>query len=377
MIYFDNAATTFPKPAAVYDTVRATMEKLCANPGRSGHRMSITCGQLVYRTRELAASLLNAPTTESCVFCSNCTDALNTAIKGVLRPGMHVVTTQIEHNSVLRVLKTLERRGFIRLTVVAPSPDGIINPEAIAAAVNPRTRLIVMTHASNVLGTIQPIAHVGAYCRAKDILFLVDAAQSAGVLEIDVQKMNIDMLATAGHKGLYGPQGTGLLYMAPYINADTLKEGGTGTSSELVYQPYDMPERFESGTLNTPGIAGLYAGMRFVKAHMAEIRKKEEMLSAYIYKKLLALPNVKVYGTDRMDKRVGVISFNVGNTQSGVIADELNTRGIAVRAGLHCAPGTHSFLGTMSQGAVRVSLGYFNTMEEADALIAALASILS
>ncbi len=376
MIYFDNAATTFPKPPSVYSTVKATMEKICANPGRSGHRMSLACGKLVYTARELAASLINAPQVENCVFCFNCTDALNTAIKGVLRPGMHVVTSQIEHNSVLRVLKTMEKRGFIRLTVVAPRPDGIISAEAVAAAINRRTRLIVLTHASNVLGTVQPIAAVGALCRARGIIFLVDAAQSAGVLDIDVQKMNIDMLATAGHKGLYGPQGTGLLYISSDISADTLKEGGTGTSSELLYQPHEMPERFESGTLNTPGIAGLYAGMRFVRKNKEDIRQNERRLCEFIYEGLSGIKGVKIYGTDNFDRRVGVISFNYKNVQSGLIADELNLRNIAVRAGLHCAPGCHAFMGTMEQGAVRISPGAFNTLSDAQYLLDSLNEIL-
>jgi cysteine desulfurase/selenocysteine lyase len=338
--------------------------------------MSLACGKLVYKTRELAASLINAPKVESCIFCFNCTDALNTAIKGVLRPGMHVVTSQIEHNSVLRVLKTMEKRGFIRLTVVAPRPDGIISAEAIAAAINRRTRLIVLTHASNVLGTVQPIAAVGALCRARGIIFLVDAAQSAGVLDIDLQKMNIDMLATAGHKGLYGPQGTGILYISPDISADTLKEGGTGTSSELLYQPHEMPERFESGTLNTPGIAGLYAGMRFTIKNKEDIRRNERRLCEFIYEGLSNINGVKIYGTDNFDKRVGVISFNYRDVQSGIIADELNLRNIAVRAGLHCAPGCHEFMGTTDQGAVRISLGAFNTLSEAQFLLDSLKEIL-
>lgn len=375
MIYLDNAATTFPKPPTVSAAVRATMDKICANPGRGGHDMAMTCGRLVWSARTLAAGYINAPAPENVVFTFNCTDGLNTAIKGVLRPGMHVITSQLEHNSVLRVLKTMERRGFIRLTVVSPAPDGLMRPADIAAAVNGRTRLVVLTHASNVLGTVQPVEQVGALCRSLGLMFIVDAAQSAGVLPLDVQRMGADMVAMPGHKGLYGPQGTGILYISPRVNPDTLKEGGTGTSSDYLYQPQDMPERFEAGTLNTPGIAGLYAGLRFVNRDAQERLARERYINEYIIKSLDAMPGISVYGTRDMERRVGVVAFNIAGMHSGQAADALNARGIAVRGGLHCAPGTHSFLGTTDTGAVRVSTGAFSTLADASALLNAVEAL--
>lgn len=375
MIYFDNAATTFPKPPAVLAAVRATMEKICANPGRSGHDLSIACSRLVLHTRQKAADFLGIANSDNLIFCQNGTDALNMAIKGIVRPGMHVVTTQLEHNSVIRPLRTLERRGFIRLTVVAPGDDGVVRSDAMLAAIHRRTRLVIMTHASNVLGTLQPIAQVGDYCQKHGIVFMVDAAQSAGCAPIDVRAQHIDLLAMPGHKGLYGPQGTGLLYIAPHLALDTLREGGTGTSSELMYQPNEMPERFESGTLNTPGIAGLFCGLTYVEKNFESIRRHEAALTQRLMNNLASIAQVQVYGTHDIEKKVGVVAFNVGDRQSGEIADQLNEHGFALRGGLHCAPGVHQFLGTLAQGAVRASIGAFNTQREVDQLSEAVESI--
>ncbi|MBQ4637373.1 MAG: aminotransferase class V-fold PLP-dependent enzyme [Clostridia bacterium] len=372
MIYLDNAATSYPKPKNVIQTMSSVMEKICANPGRSGHNMSIASGSIVSSTRGMIAKLINAPAPENIVFTQNCTEALNLAIKGSLRPGMHVVTTLIEHNSVLRVLKTLEQRGFIRLTVVAPDPNGLVDPEAVMAAVNKRTKLIVMTHASNVLGTVQPIEKIGAYTRNKDIAFLVDAAQSIGILPIDVQRYGIDMLAAPGHKALYGPQGTGFLYISPRLTLNTLKEGGTGTSSQSLYQPMEIPERYESGTLNTPGIAGLFCGVRYVMKNQKRLMEHERELIKYAISSLSKIEGLKLYGSLDTSKKVGVLSFNAGNYQSGQVADHLNEAGIAVRAGLHCAPGVHDFFGTMEQGMVRISVGSFNTVSDIDLLVSSV-----
>lgn len=375
MIYLDHAATTFPKPDRVCAAMAGCVKNLGANPGRAGHDLSQKAGQLVQAARELAADFFALPDSRGVIFCQNCTDALNLAIKGSVQPGMHVVSTMIEHNSVLRVLKTLERRGVISLSLVPPEKNGTIRPEQISGAVKPKTGLVVMTHASNVLGRLNDIGAVGHFCRRRGVRFLVDAAQSAGKAEIDMQRMGIDLLACPGHKGLYGPQGTGLLLISPNVDLTPLREGGTGTESARLSQPDEWPERFESGTLNTPGIAGLYAALRYVRQNRAQIFMHEINLCELLLDEIRNIPKIRIYPDFLTAPCVGLISLNLAALPSGQIADDLNERGICVRGGLHCAPLTHAFLGTTQQGAVRVSFGASNTESDVHALCEALAEI--
>ncbi|HHY93141.1 MAG TPA: aminotransferase class V-fold PLP-dependent enzyme, partial [Firmicutes bacterium] len=307
----------------------------------------------------------------------NCTDALNMALKGVLKPGDHVVTSALEHNSILRPLEGLRERGVITYTVVPASPVGELDPADFARAVRPDTRLIAVTHASNVIGSVTPLAEVGAVARQAGTLFLVDAAQTAGVLPIDVQALGIDLLAFAGHKGLLGPMGTGGLYVRPSLELASWREGGTGSRSELTTQPDFYPDHLEAGTPNTPGIAGLNAGLDFIlKTGLEAIQEKEQALSARLHGGLAAIPGVKLYGSPDLTRRVAVLSFTLDGRDNAEIAVHLDRQyGIMSRPGLQCAPLAHQALGTFPEGTVRLSLGYFNTEEEVDQAIRAIAAL--
>ena len=282
-IYFDNAATSHPKPQAVVDAVVAAMTHFNANPGRSGHTAALEAARQVLHAREALARLINAPDPMSVVFTLNCTDALNLAIKGILCLGDHVVTTQLEHNSVLRVLSELARRGRITLTLVPPRPDGFIDPSDIQGAMTPKTALIVCGQASNVTGAIQPVAAIGRLARERGVRFLVDGAQAAGSLPVDVQALQCDLYAFPGHKSLLGPQGTGGLYIREGVVLKPLREGGTGSASDSMLQPEELPERYESGTLNLPGIAGLGAACAFVSPKVEQIMIHERELTGALY----------------------------------------------------------------------------------------------
>ena len=375
-IYFDNAATSHPKPRAVVDAVVRAMTDFNANPGRSGHRAALDAARAVLETRERLAALVNAPDAMRVVHCFNCTDALNLAIKGSLRAGDHVIATQLEHNSVLRPLAGLAARGRIGLTLLAPRPDGFIDPADMRAALTDKTALICCTHASNVTGAIQPVAAIGRVAREAGARFLVDGAQALGALPVDVQALGCDLYAFPGHKGLLGPQGTGGLCVAPGVDLIPQREGGTGTGSDSLLQPEELPERYESGTVNLHGIAGLGAGCAYVKPRLSQIMMHERELSQALYEGLAALPGVALYGPAREADRAGIVSFNIDGLSSAQVADALSQREIAVRGGLHCAPGTHRFLGTLRRGAVRASVGHANTFEEVDAFLAAVRDLL-
>lgn len=364
MIYLDNAATSFPKPREVADAVAGTITRMGANPGRSGHKLSLGAARVVIAAREQLAELFGVDDPFRFVFALNCTDALNLAIKGCLYPGDHVVTTALEHNSVLRPLKSMERRGMIRLTILRPGLDGVVPLKEYEENVRAGTRLVVSTHASNLTGAIQPVEGIGRVCRKVGSLFLVDAAQSAGILPIDAAAVGADMLAFPGHKGLYGPTGTGALYIRPGLFLNTLREGGTGSSSDSWFQPSEMPERYESGTVNTCGLAGLFVGARFVRRHFDEIEARERALSDVLYRGIASIPGVRMISPPK--NRVGVVAFNIRGEQSGHVADRLDDADFAVRAGLHCAPAAHRFYGTLEQGAVRASVGFYNTMEHVE-----------
>lgn len=376
MIYLDNAATTFPKPRQVYEAVLDCMENYGANPGRAGHKLAMRAGREIYECRENIAKLLNVSNPMSIVFTHNATDSLNLAIKGVVKSGDHIITTSIEHNSVIRPIKALEKNG-VENTIVKCDKYGYLDPNDIKKAIKPNTKLIVTTHASNVCGTIVDIEAVGNIAKENNILYLVDASQTLGVYDIDVQEINVDMIAAPGHKCLLGPQGTGMLYIRDGLEVNILKEGGTGSNSEDLFQPNMMPDRYESGTHNTPGIAGLNAGVKFIlETGIDKIRKHEEELCEYMLTKLTEVPNIKIYGPLDSKKRAAVISINIGDIDSGEITFILDDMyEIATRSGIHCSPLAHKTLGTLRQGTVRFSLGYFNTKDDIDKAVEALKEI--
>jgi len=378
MIYLDNAATTWPKPEEVYKAVEGAMKNHGANPGRSGHSMALDAARLVYESRQLLADFINAESPKSIAFSSNATHALNMAIKGVLRPGDHVITSSMEHNSVARPIFALRRTG-VEWSTVRCDPKGFIDPDDIRKAIRPNTRLIAMTHASNVTGTIMPVQEVGAIARQNRILFLVDAAQTAGTVPIDVQKMNIDLLAWPGHKGLYGPQGTGGLYVRDGVDIVPIQEGGTGSLSENLEQPGMLPDMLESGTLNTPGIAGLSAGIRFVMQRGVEnIGAHERNLTAKFLDGLRDIKTITVYGPKDPQRMCAVVSLNIAGLDSSEAAYILDSRfHIEVRPGLHCSPLAHETIGTKDLGAVRFSFSAFNTEDEIKEALKALQIISS
>ena len=376
MIYLDNAATTYPKPEQVYDSIMDCMKNYCANPGRAGHKMAMRAAREIYDARENIAKLFNIDNPMNIIFTNNATDSLNLAIKGAVKEGDHIITTSMEHNSVIRPIKSLEARG-ISNTIVNCDKEGFLDVNDIKNAIKPNTKLIVTTHASNVVGTLVDIKAVGEIAKENNILYLVDASQTAGVYSIDVKDMNVDMIAAPGHKCLLGPQGTGILYIREGLSVDILKEGGTGSKSEDLFQPEIVPDRYESGTHNTPGIAGLNEGVKFIlEKGIDDIRLHEEELCQYMLDKLEEIPNIKIYGTKDSKKRAAVIAINIGDMDSGEITFILDSEyDIATRSGIHCAPLAHKTLGTLEQGAVRFSLGYFNTKEEIDKAVEALKEI--
>jgi cysteine desulfurase family protein len=378
MIYLDNAATTYPKPDKVYDAVLDCMKNYGANPGRAGHKLAIAAGRIIYESRENIAKLFNVDNPMNIIFTHNATDSLNLAIKGILKAGDHVITTSIEHNSVIRPIKSLEEIG-VENTIVSCDKYGNLNPKDIEKAIKPNTKLIVTTHASNVCGTLVDIKAVGDIAKSYNILYLIDASQTAGIYDIDIKKVNIDMIAIAGHKGLLGPQGTGVLYIREGIILKQLKEGGTGSKSEELTQPDIFPDKYESGTHNTPGLSGLNAGVKFIlEKGIDNIRKHEEELTNYFIQELKKLPQIKIYGPADSKKQASVVSINIGNIDSGEISYILDdVYNIATRSGLHCSPLAHKTLGTFEQGTVRFGIGYFNTKDDIDKALNALNDIVN
>ena len=369
MIYLDNAATSWPKPDSVLRAVLGVQQKPFGNPGRGGHRASLCAGRVVYACREEAARLLNGMP-ERVIFTLNCTDAINMALRGFLHKGDHVLITHDAHNAVMRPLCGMERRGEIALSVLRAGPEGLIAPEAVDEAVTPQTALCVLTHASNVTGIVQDAKGLTAACHRHGIPVLLDAAQTAGT--IDVGDIGADMLAMPGHKSLLGPMGTGILYVGEHMDLRPQREGGTGSNSESVYQPLILPDRYESGTLALPGLAGLLQGMRFVRQNLNEIHAYEVQLIDELREGLQNISGVTVYG-DRAAPHVGVLSFNVEGMDSAACADALDQSGFCLRGGLHCAPSMHRYLGI--QGAVRASVGPFSTGREIDMLISQVKNI--
>ncbi|GAW93658.1 aminotransferase class V-fold PLP-dependent enzyme [Calderihabitans maritimus] len=377
MIYLDNAATTWPKPPEVWQAMENAL-KISANPGRGGHRLALDAGRIVFEAREKLANFFGVKDPNHIVFTSNATEALNLGIKGLLRPGDHAITSSMEHNSVIRPLNELRKKG-VEVTVVECDSQGSLDPEDIRKAIRHNTKLIALTHASNVTGTIMPVEEVAKIAREKDIVFLVDAAQTAGSLKINLEETPIDLLAFSGHKGLLGPPGTGGLYIREGVKLEPLITGGTGSQSELDYQPEVLPERFESGTLNTVGIAGLAAGIDFIeKIGLENIRRHEKELLTRLLSELENIPGIKVYGPKDPELQVAVVSLNIEDRDSGEIAFVLDqVFDIGVRSGLHCAPRAHRTIGTFQQGTVRISCSYFNTVEDIEACLNALKEIVT
>lgn len=375
-IYFDNAATSSPKPQAVQLAMLDALREFNANPGRSGHAAALRAARCVYEARQALMRLLGAAEEDCICFQFNCTDALNLAIKGSLRRGSHVISTMLEHNSVLRPLSGMSSRGDIALTLISPRQDGFVHPEDIRRQIRKNTRLIAVTHASNVTGAIQPVAAIGRMAREEGIPFLIDGAQALGGMPVDVKRLGCDLYAFPGHKALLGPQGTGGLYLRGGMKLRPLREGGTGTDSDSMLQPDVSPECYEAGTLNLPGIAGLKASVEQVQANLSSIMMHERELCTALYEGIRAMPEALLYSPRDEAARAGIVSFNLGDLSSSELADALSRRGIAVRGGLHCAPGAHRLLGTLRRGAVRASVGHANSHAEVETLLRALHDIL-
>lgn len=371
----DNAATSWPKPDSVWEALVDCGKHKCGNPGRSAHRLAAAAAREVFAAREAVASLFNAGDSSRIVFSWNATGALNTALQGFLKGGGHVVTSSMEHNSVMRPIQSLYRKGLITFTNVACSREGELDPADVKRAVRDNTSLIVLTHASNVCGTILPVRDVKQLL--PEIPLLVDAAQTAGVLPIDVRGSGIDMLAFSGHKGLLGPMGTGGLYVGPSVSIEPFIQGGTGSRSESLEQPSFLPDCLESGTLNVPGLCGLRAGVEFIQTKGVEaIRDHERSLTRLLMDGISANRKVRLYGFEDPDRRTAVVSVTIDGRDPGEVSLRLDRDfGIASRASLHCAPLAHQTLGTFPEGTVRLSMGLFTTADDVGETIRALNEI--
>ena len=375
MIYLDNGATSYPKPRGMVAAMEECIIKYCGNPGRSGHFMSMKTGEEVYHARRTVAKIFGIEQADRIVFTKNTTEALNLGLMGVLREGDHVITTSMEHNSVLRPLKTLERNG-ISHSILRADREGRIKASDIEKTIRPNTRMIVVTAASNVTGTVMPLAEIGSLARKRGILFMVDGAQAAGSHVLDISEMNIGMLAVPGHKGLLGPLGTGVLYVNPDIPLQPLLAGGTGTESKSRIQPVEFPEGFEAGTINAPGIIGLGFSAAFVdKIGVDVIEEYERELIGYLDECLDNMGFVKRYGPSAEEK-TGITLMNIDGIGAEEVTTMLSTNyGIAVRGGYHCAGLAHKTIGTWESGAVRISVSPFSTKRDIDKLIDAVYQI--
>ncbi|MFH0975242.1 MAG: aminotransferase class V-fold PLP-dependent enzyme [Spirochaetota bacterium] len=378
IIYFDNAATSWPKPDSMIKAMVDFNANVGANPGRSGHRLSIEAGRVIFNAREAVASLIGADDPLSIIFTRNATEAINTIVRGLFRSGDHVITSGMEHNSVMRPLRAIEQEG-VGLTVVKCSGAGDMSPDDVAGAIRKNTKMIIMTHASNVTGTIMPVVDVAKIAREHGIIFCVDAAQTAGNVPMNVIKDNIDILVFTGHKSLYGPQGTGGFYLRKGLEKmiDPLERGGTGSRSEYEEHPDFMPDRYESGTPNTIGIAGLGAGLSYISnTGIDNIRKKEVALTEHFINGIRSLNGVTIYGHTNPEKRTAIVSFNIDGLSPSDIALKLDEQyNIMSRPGLHCAPSAHRTIGTFPEGTVRFSFGLFTTEDEIDFAVKAIDAI--
>lgn len=375
MIYLDNAATTMKKPETVINAVVHAMTSL-GNAGRGVHEASLEASRTIFNTRSKLAQFFNAEAAAQIAFTSNSTEALNIAIKGILEPGDHVISTELEHNSVLRPLYMLMEQG-VEVTFISSNERGTLNYDDFEDAIKPNTKAIVCTHGSNLTGNLVDIEKIGNIADKHHLLLIVDASQTAGVFPIDVQKMHIDILCFTGHKGLLGPQGTGGIYVKKGLSVRPLKSGGSGVQTYLKSHPVQMPTVLEAGTLNGHGIAGLDAAIDYInEVGIDHIRETEQKLMWRFYDGIKNIPNIKIYGDFETKDRCPIVTINLGDYSSAEVSDELFiTYGISTRAGAHCAPLMHQALGTVEQGAVRFSFSHFNTEEEIDAAIAALVEL--
>ncbi len=364
MIYFDNAATTLRKPEVVAEAV-ANAVRTMGNASRGAHEATLSSMRILYDTRAELCGMFHGDSPERTVFTSNSTMALNIAIQGLFSPGDHVITTALEHNSVLRPLYLMESRG-VDITIIPADMKGNINYSDFEKNIRSSTRAIVCTHASNLTGNMLDISRIGDICRAHGLYFVVDASQTAGVLPINMKKMNISVLCFTGHKGLMGPQGTGGLLVREGVNIRPLLVGGSGVHSYSKIHPAELPTALEAGTLNTHGISGLHAALKYIRQEgMDRLYQKEHMLMEKFYEGVREIPSVKVYGDFAVERRAPIVTLNIGDYDSGQVSDEILTRfDIATRAGAHCAPLMHEALGTKEKGAVRFSFSHFNTLEE-------------
>lgn len=376
IIYFDNSATSFPKPEEVYKASEKAMRIYGANPGRGGHRMAVEASKEIFKVREKVANLFNIKDPLRIAFTQNSTYALNFAIKGCINKKGHVITTALEHNSSLRPLFSKRDSGELELELIYPEKNGEISIEKIIESIKEDTIAVVVNHISNVTGTIVDIGKIGKVTREKGVMLIVDASQSAGYLDIDVERDGIDILCFTGHKSLYGLQGSGGIYIREGIDFIPIIEGGTGSFSKLERQPLVMPEGLEAGTLNTLAIVSLGVGIDFIqKVGIENIRKHEDKLTQRFLIELKKIPEVEVYGSD---KRGPVVTLNIKGIDSGDLAAYLDEEyGILVRGGLHCAPKIHEAIGNGENGGVRFSFGFFNTVEEVDYAIKALKEIVT
>lgn len=364
MIYLDNAATTFPKPDCVINAVSGFMRNYGGNPGRGGHMLSQLASEKVYECREELASLIGSDSAERIIFTKNTTEAINIAIKGILKAGDEVIISSMEHNSVLRSCISMEKAG-VTVKIAQADCNGYVSEDSVLKLITPFTKMICVIHASNVAGTVNPIRKIYKAAKSKNIIMLVDAAQSGGLLKIDTDCA--DLIAFAGHKGLYGPFGTGALYIKPGVNLTTLIDGGTGSMSESALMPDILPDRFEAGTLNACGIAGLCEGIKFIKRE--GVAEKESFLTKFLLEELSVISGIKIMG----DPGIGVAGILLKDHDSVDICGRLsNEFSVASRAGLHCAPMAHRTLGTITKGLLRFSVGYFNTKEDIATAVSSL-----
>ncbi|AZK48858.1 aminotransferase class V-fold PLP-dependent enzyme [Paenibacillus lentus] len=379
VIYFDHAATSWPKPPEVGEAMMKVLNGQAASAGRGSHNMALQAGRVMYNARRSLATLFHIANPNDIVFTSNTTAALNLAIKGWLKPGDHVIATMVEHNSVRRPLEYLKRTIGIQVDYVAVNDSGQLDMEAVRNSIRSETTLVVCSHSSNLLGSIMPLDELGRLAREHGAVFLVDAAQTAGTYPIDVAEMGIDMLAFPGHKGLLGPQGTGGLYISPQVELEPQLHGGTGSQSEELEQPTVRPDRYEAGTANTVGIAGLAAGVNVVlKYGVEQVYEHQWKLVQTMMEELSKMPGVSLIGPKLGEARTGLVSYNVAGRDAAEIAFRLDREyGIAVRAGYHCTPLGHMTAGTTEGGAVRASVGFGTTEKEVESFVLAMRKILA
>lgn len=377
-IYLDNTATSWPKPITVASAICEYLTEYGASPGRSGHSMSVKAAGIVADTRSLIASLFNVEKPERVMFFPNSTHATNTAFKGFLKKGDHAIISHMEHNSTLRPLRFLQENGIIDLSIIDCDKNGRIDLEMLKKSFRPNTKLVSMIHGSNIIGIEMPVSEIGTICRERNVAYHVDAAQSAGFLEIDMQKDKIDILTFTGHKKLYGPSGIGGMCLASHIDIDTLIHGGSGSKSESDRHPDNYPDKLEAGTTNTVGIAGLKAGIEFILSEgQNKIRQHSQEITAYFIQELSKIEEIRLHGPETGNDVLPVISITTDLYAPDKLAAILDKDyGIMVRAGLHCNPLAHKSIGTFPAGTLRFSPGYFNTQEEIDFTVKSLKTIL-